>query len=322
MKEQKVTSHVRTLTEEQIQKLEPLLYNKGWEIKPFPHAHWQAKLNKTTITPYKSGKLTVQGRDTAEFVTFILEPEILGEFIFGYEKISEDKTPQEPFAPHAGVDESGKGDFFGPLVVAAAYVDTEETAKKLKKAGTRDSKTISVSKIPPIANEIRKILNGKFTVIPIGPEAYNKLYSKIRNLNRLLAWGHARAIENILERVPSCPSALSDKFGDERLIQRALLEKGRTIKLNQRTKAESDIAVAAASILARDIFLSKMKALSDDCGIIIPRGGGGEKIRAAAAKITAEKGPDFLGKIAKLHFSTAAEFLQETPLNREKQEPS
>lgn len=317
MQEQKVTSHVRTLTEEQIQKLHPLLYNKGWEIKPFPHAHWQAKFNKTTITAYKSGKLTVQGKETAEFVTFTLEPEILGEFIFGYENASEENTPKEPFQPHAGVDESGKGDFFGPLVIAAAYVGSETLAEKLKKAGTRDSKTISVSKIPHIANEIRTILGSKFTVITIGPEAYNRMYSKIKNLNRLLAWGHARAIENIIEKAPDCPSALSDKFGDERLIQRALMEKGRTIKLDQRTKAESDIAVAAASILARDVFLSKMKNISDECGLIIPRGGGGDKIREAAAKVTSAKGTEILGKIAKLHFSTASEFLGITDIPKE-----
>src|SRR5688572_6484780 len=138
-----------------------------------------------------------------------------------------------------GIDESGKGDYFGPLVIAAVFVDAT-TQEELTLMAVRDSKKISDGRILELAPDIKTIC--PHSVIAIGPQKYNELYGKIRNLNRLLAWGHAKALETLLERV-SCERAISDQFGDERLILNALQEKGRRIVLEQRTKAESDLAV-------------------------------------------------------------------------------
>ena len=168
-----------------------------------------------------------------------------------------------------GIDESGKGDYFGPLVIAAVFVDAT-TQGELKLMDVRDSKKISDGRILDMAPDIRTIC--PHSVIAIGPQKYNELYAKIRNLNRLLAWGHAKALENLFERGVTCERAISDQFGDERLILNALQEKGRTIVLEQRTKAESDLAVAAASILARAEFLLRLKRLSSEVGTTLPKG--------------------------------------------------
>ncbi|MEI6425181.1 MAG: ribonuclease HIII [Lentisphaerota bacterium] len=311
---EKTTSYVCVINEDKLRQLTARLTESGWAFEPFPpYAHWKASKEKTKIVAYKSGKLTVQGKGTGEFVTFVLEPEILMEVRLGYERIIDNPDAgladiEEKFTPHAGVDESGKGDFFGPLVIAAVFVD-EQTKDKLLKIGVKDSKKIKNDvKIGKIAVEIRKIVSGRFANVTIGPESYNRLYEKIGNLNRLLAWGHARAIENIVEKVPDCKWVLSDKFGNERLIKDALMKKGRNIELRQKTKAESDIAVAAASILARDEFVRRIRELGSEIGIVLPKGAGAI-VDDAAKNIVEKLGADRLGSIAKMHFKTAAKAL-------------
>jgi ribonuclease HIII len=196
-----------------------------------------------------------------------------------------------------GIDESGKGDYFGPLVIAAVFVDAT-TQGELRLMAVRDSKKISDGRILEMAPDIKTIC--PHSVIAIGPQKYNELYAKIRNLNRLLAWGHAKALETLLERV-SCEHAISDQFGDERLILNVLQEKGRTITLEQRTKAESDLAVAAASILARAEFLLRLKRLSGEVGTTLPKGAS-PAVELAAKMIIKKHGQERLGTVAKLHF--------------------
>jgi ribonuclease HIII len=198
-----------------------------------------------------------------------------------------------------GIDESGKGDYFGPLVIAAVFVDAT-TQGELALMQVRDSKKISDGRILEMAPDIKTIC--PHSIVAIGPQKYNELYAKIKNLNRLLAWGHAKALENLLERVP-CERAISDQFGDERLIMNALQEKGRKIVLEQRTKAESDLAVAAASILARAEFLLRLKRLSDEVGTMLPKGAS-PSVELAARMIVKKHGRERLGSVAKLHFKT------------------
>jgi ribonuclease HIII len=205
-----------------------------------------------------------------------------------------------------GIDESGKGDYFGPLVIAAVFVDaTTETELRLMQV--RDSKKISDGRILEMAPDIRTIC--PHSIVAIGPQKYNELYGKIRNLNRLLAWGHARALENLLDRV-SCERAISDQFGDERYIVNALQQKGRGIVLEQRTKAESDLAVAAASILARAEFLLRLKRLSDEVGTTLPKGAS-PAVELAAKMVVKKHGQERLGAVAKLHFKTTKAVLGE-----------
>lgn len=208
-------------------------------------------------------------------------------------------TRSEKPIERIGIDESGKGDYFGPLVIAAVFVDAT-TQRELALMQARDSKKISDGRILEMAPDIKTIC--PHSVIAIGPQKYNELYAKIKNLNRLLAWGHAKALENLLERV-TCERAISDQFGDERLILNALQEKGRKIVLEQRTKAESDLAVAAASILARAEFLLRLKRLSDEVGTTLPKGAS-SSVELAAKMIVKKHGRERLGTVAKLHFKT------------------
>lgn len=206
-----------------------------------------------------------------------------------------------------GIDESGKGDYFGPLVIAAVFVDAT-TQGELALMEVRDSKKISDGRILEMAPDIKTIC--PHSVIAIGPQKYNELYAKIKNLNRLLAWGHARALENLLERGVSCERAISDQFGDERLILNALQEKGRKIVLEQRTKAEADLAVAAASILARAEFLIRLKRLSEEIGTTLPKGAS-TAVELAGKMIVKKHGRERLQSVAKLHFKTTKVVLGE-----------
>jgi ribonuclease HIII len=302
--EKKRTSYVCNINEKQIEKLHNYLEERGWEFSDMQYAHWKAVKDKTNIVAYQSGKLTVQGKGTEELVLFVLEPEILKTSGFGYEE--QIKEPEEPFFPHGGVDESGKGDFFGPLVIAGVFVD-EKTEPALRELGVKDSKTIkSPKQIKAVAAKIRQTVGGKFSIVAVGPAAYNRMYSSFNNLNKLLAWGHAKVIETLLEKVPECKDVLSDKFAAEHLIKNALQQKGRGIKLRQKTKAESDIAVAAASILARDRFLWAMEKLGEDAGVELPKGAGA-KVFQIGERIAREQGIEALENFAKLHFKTYAE---------------
>jgi ribonuclease HIII len=208
------------------------------------------------------------------------------------------------FEPHFGFDESGKGDFFGPLVIAGVYVDPG-IARKLLDAGVQDSKRIgSDARIRTLAQTIRKTASGLADTVLIGPARYNELYEKFGNLNKLLGWGHARVIENLLAKKPDCPRALSDQFADARVVEQSLLRHGRKIEIEQRTRAESDIAVAAASILAREAFIGWLDRRGKELELHLDRGASPE-VRATAEKLVAEKGPEILRELAKVHFRTA-----------------
>lgn len=205
-----------------------------------------------------------------------------------------------------GIDESGKGDYFGPLVIAAVFV-TPSTQQDLTLMQVRDSKKISDGRIVEMAPDIRLLC--PHSVVPIGPQRYNELYAKIKNLNRLLAWGHARALENLLQQV-DCDLAIADQFGDERLILNALQEKGKQIRLMQRPKAESDLAVAAASILARAEFLQRLHKLSEGLNTTLPKGAS-PAVELAGKMVIKKYGRERLGTVAKLHFKTTKQILGE-----------
>ena len=303
------TNYVCTITAAQAGQLRELMQGRGWVFDQLPYARWRGRLGKTTVVAYESGKLTVQGRETADFVQFLLEPEILQEARFGYEAELTAVENPEMLTPHAGIDESGKGDYFGPLVVACVYTN-QESARALLAAGVTDSKAISSDKrVAALAGVIRKECAGQYSQLTVGPESYNRLYESIGNLNRLLAWGHAKVLENLLEQVPDCPRAISDQFAaSTRTVERALLERGRRIVLEQRTKAEADIAVAAASILARAEFVRRLGLLCKDVGLELPKGAG-PAVLACAGQIAARGGREALAKVAKLHFKTTQDAL-------------
>lgn len=298
-----LTSYTKPLTESQAARLRALLEEKGFSFEEKPYTLYAAAREKLNIAVYAKGpKVVVQGKGTEDFVKFTLEPEVLGVAELGYEEV----LHPEMYEPHLGVDESGKGDFFGPLVIAGVYVDNA-VAKMMRAIGVTDSKRIgSDARVQAIADEMRSIRGLVYEVVVIGPERYNTLYTKFGNLNKLLAWGHARVIENLLERVPSCTRALSDKFANVRVLENALQERGKKIVLEQRTKAESDPAVAAASIFAREKFVRWLDEAGNRLGVPLPKGVS-EAVKTAARTLVARHDPEVLSQVAKKHFRTFAE---------------
>lgn len=211
---------------------------------------------------------------------------------------SKDSSAKDP-VELVGTDESGKGDYFGPLVIAGVYVDAE-SSQWLKGLGVADSKKLSDTKISQLSASIKE--KCPHSVVTIGNQKYNELYEKIGNLNKLLAWGHARAIENILAKV-ECKHVLSDQFGDPNLIKNALMDKGKNINLDQRHRAEENIAVAAASILARNEFVLRIEAMEKEYGQSFPKGASSSTVESAK-NFVKRFGADELCKVAKTHFKT------------------
>ncbi len=286
-----------------------LLEEQGFDFHELAHGHFSARRGRCSVGYYLSGKLVVQGKEAREFIEFGLEPRVLGEARLGYEE----ELDPEQFAPHFGIDEAGKGDFFGPLVIAGAYVDGQ-LGRALREAGVRDSKKVgSDARVRALAAEVRRILGPQsWEMIRIGPAKYNELYGKFRNLNRLLAWGHARIILNLKEKRPGCVRALSDQFAHRSLIERQLGDKAGDLVLEQRTKAESDVAVAAASILAREGYINGLRDLGEAEGVLLPKGSGVPAV-AAAALIAGKGGAELLERVAKRHFKTFAEAVGKQP---------
>lgn len=201
-----------------------------------------------------------------------------------------------------GTDESGKGDYFGPLVVAGVYTDGDSGCR-LRSIGVTDSKLLSDRQIARMAPVIMECC--PYSLVSIPNRRYNELYRRIGNLNRLLGWGHARAIEDVLQKV-DCGAALSDQFGDRSLIEDALMERGRSIKLYQRPRAEENIAVAAASVLARYRFFSMLDEIGKEYGMDFPKGASSIVVDSAR-EFVSRYGAEKLGDVAKLHFRITAE---------------
>ncbi len=270
------------------------------------YADFCFEAEKVNVAYYpKKGKLLVQGSGADEFVEFVLLLDPAGKAPASSSTVA----GLVDTSPHFGVDESGKGDYFGPLVVAGVYSDGR-TAHELLRLGCRDSKSIPDDKaIHRIAERVKALPGVAFEIICIGPKRYNELYAEIGNLNRLLAWAHARVIAALHEKVPSCPRALSDQFANEWVLRRALGQRHLPVQLEQRTKAESDVAVAAASILARDRFVAWMRETEAAAGCRIPLGCA-PHVTKAAREFVAKHGAARLGEVAKLHFKTTAQVLK------------
>ncbi len=278
---------------EQESALKEKLEKDGFSFKSVNHGYWQAQKPNVSATLYLSGKIVVQGKETDDFLNKYLK-------ISPIETIGIQQKIEHINIPYIGTDESGKGDYFGPLIIAGVLAD-EKNIITFKEIGLKDSKKLTDSAIKQIAPKIKE--NSQYSIIVINPAKYNELYGKFKNLNSLLAWGHARAIENILEK-SACQSAVSDKFGNESLIKNALMKKGKEINLMQETKAEDKyIAVAAASILARAEFLRRIKNLSLEYGMQFQKGAG-EQVKAQTEEFIKTHGFEKLSDIAKLHFKT------------------
>ena len=310
-----LTIYTCKLTNDQAATLKACLEARNYVSRVVPYARFAGEKDKTSVVFYESGKLVVQGKGTQEFVEFVLEPEVLKQAKLGYEAVLNPELLQ----PRIGVDESGKGDFFGPMCVAGVYVN-EAVINAWKDAGIRDSKNISSDrKISDLAKLIRETQGCLATVVPIGNEAYNRLHAKMGSVNAVLAWGHARVIENLMGQRhrmnPPPVRAISDQFAASKsVVEKALMAMGKELELVQRHKAEEDIAVAAASILARDEFVKRLAGLGKSLGLELPKGAGAN-VDQIAKQLATSQGPDGLAKVAKMHFRTAlrAQGLPEPP---------
>jgi len=307
--------HTGKLTDEQASALRAALQARNWQPREVPYARFAFESPKCNVVFYESGKLVAQGRGVQEFVEFLLEPEILQQAKLGYEAV----LNPELLLPRIGVDESGKGDFFGPLAIAGVYVN-QKVINAWKDLGVRDSKNISSDKkIAELAEKIRTTPGCVVDTVTIGNQKYNELYVRMKSVNTMLAWGHAQVIENLLgkryQMNPPPVKAISDQFAASKsVIEKALKPQGKELPLEQRHKAEEDIAVAAASILARDEFVKGLAKLEKQFGVEFPKGAG-TNVDKVAKEFVEARGAGELGKVSKLHFRTAlrAQGLPEPP---------
>jgi ribonuclease HIII len=293
------------LKSDQLDKLGQALSSRGWPTREIQYARHAFDGDQVKVVAYESGKLVVQGRGTEDFVTNILEPEVTGEVLLGYEEVNN----PEWFEPHAGLDESGKGDLFGPVVTACVIADGD-MVRSWMEAGIRDSKTITDGVILKMAKQIASTKGVVVKTAFTGMLKYNELYGKFGdNLNKLLAWLHGRALNDALElRKPEW--GLLDQFTKQPLVQKYV--EGTGFDLQMRTKAEEDPVVAAASIIARATWLEQMKKLEEHAGCSIPKGSG-TQAKEVASKLFEKFGEARMGEFCKLHFKTAYEAMGKTP---------
>ncbi len=291
-----MTAFVKKIDLNLAKKLREDLINQGFKLSTPPYTVFSAKKEKISCTLYNSGKLMVQGKDKADFISFYLEPEILKDLSFSYPETLVNTEPR------IGIDEAGKGDFFGPLCIAGVYAN-EEGIQKLLYLKVRDSKRMGDQAILSLAAQIRNAL--PHTVVKLFPQKYNELYGKFHNLNRMLAWGHATAIEKLAGQT-GCHTAIIDQFASENVVENALERKGLQIDLTQRYRGEEDLVVAAASILGRAAFVDGIKSLSNMVAFTLPKGANSQVVDAGK-HVVAKYGEEMLGKVGKLHFKTASQ---------------
>lgn len=226
----------------------------------------------------------------------------LNSLVFGQTLFESEKKTEIKFSEYIGTDESGKGDYFGPLVVAAVYIN-KKTTLELEEAGVKDSKLISDNNIKIIEYKIKEIIGDNFEIVQINPEKYNKLYESFNNLNKIMGWAHSKTIENLLQRI-GCPNVISDKFGNEKLIKDELMKKNINVNLYQTPRAERYTAVAAASILARAKVVDWFNVKSREVGFNIPKGGG-SLVNIAAKRVFNQFDDNYLMKMIKFHFKNS-----------------
>ncbi|MBA3958541.1 MAG: ribonuclease HIII [Parachlamydiaceae bacterium] len=283
-------------------KLRADLISQGFELSTPQYTLFAAKKPGLSCTLYQSGKLMVQGKEMASFLEFYLEPEILKNVSFSYPDVGVDDTAR------IGIDESGKGDFFGPLCVAGVYASGADIAR-LKTLGVRDSKVINDTNI----RKIGKAISADYAhhVVRINPLKYNELYLQFGNLNLLLGWGHATTIEQLIQKT-GCHNVIIDQFAAEHVVINALKRKKLSVSLHQRHRGEEDLVVAAASILARQAFLEGLERLKEEIGVELPKGASAATIATGRALVK-KYGPEVLNQVGKLHFKTRLVILGQQP---------
>lgn len=320
-KAKKLSTYTIRLDEAQMEKLESILEARGWTPFDVPYSRFAFRGRDCNVTAYDKRRVVViAGKGTEDFVMNVLEAEVTQAPKLGYDEI----LHPDWFEPHAGLDESGKGDFFGPLITATVIAEKPAVEAWIK-AGVKDSKRIMEGQIFKLDRIIRETPGVVVEVFPWTMPKYNELMlKKTANTNRLLGWQHAKGLLRALEK-KWVPWGLLDQFSEEPLVQKELEKQGlKNFVLKMRTKAEEDPVVAAASIVARAEYVRQMNDLSKRFGAPLQKGASAA-VKVQAAEIINKFGVRALGDFAKLHFRTAYEVvsaagkLDELPLKEPKE---
>jgi len=287
---------VAQIPKELIEKFKNDLIEQGFDLKTGPYLIFHAAKRGVQVHLYESLKLTVMGKEKDDFILYYLEPEILKSLSYSHPHHEADRSA------HMGSDEAGKGDYFGPLCVVCVSC-TCENIEQLIKLDVQDSKNLSDDKVHLLAEKLKKQIYHELVILY--PKTYNELYLKFKNLNRMLAWAHTTAISNLYARVPQ-PFVIVDQFAKDQPVKRSLRKSLPTLEVIEKTKAEADLVVAAASILARDAFLTGLKKLSEKADFELPKGASSLVVKAARQLVN-RSGKEILNSVAKTHFKTTLE---------------
>ena len=270
--------------------------SEPFEFRTVPHALFSAKGGGVVVTLYKSGKLVIQGGDPELFAARYVED--------GVAKPKETAAKPAPTAASAGgrpkascgSDETGKGDYFGPLVVCGVRLDGELAERIAREARVRDSKKLSDSEAIQLGAELRE--RCAYSIARLDPPEYNATHARVKNLNPMLADLHSQVIHELAQ--PGL-HVIVDKFANAKLLEERTRDLD--IRLEQKPRAESEPAVAAASIIARQEFLACLRELSNEWGLEL-RKGAGTPTDKAGAEFVERFGAAELDKVAKVHFKT------------------
>lgn len=294
------TSHVQIVPRDVAEAIRDTLEADGFVIGAAPYALFEARGHDVRVTYYdKRGKLLIQGQGTEGLLRR------LGDRLGA----QEDPGPDEDAGisePTVGSDESGKGDYFGSLVVAGCLVKPEDVPA-LRSLGVRDSKQATEVAILAACEQIRRRVETH--VVELEPPEYTRRQREAGNVNRVLGEAHAEVIRELLKR-GDCGRVVVDRFGGEHYVLRELGELARGRRIVQVPGAEKNPAVAAASFLARERFLLSLKRLSDECGVDLLPGASAE-VEERARKVFQVGGMDLLSRVAKIHFKTTERVVSE-----------
>jgi len=275
-----------TLGPAEIRALQEELDAAGFELRPLQYGHFQARGDDVVVNAYRSGKVVVQGKGA--------------ELFLARHGLAAPAPTLRLDAPVAGSDESGKGDYFGPLVVAAVVVAPDQVAD-LVRLGVRDSKAMGDQTTLRAAAVVRATL--PHAVRALTPEQYNARHEKEGNVALFLSTLHAEAIAEAVAAAPACAKVVIDQFTFSERLEGALRREGVELPVEIRPRAEDNPAVAAASVVARAEFLIGLRELGGEHGIELPKGAG-ERVEQVARELFAGGGMAALRQVAKVHFKT------------------
>lgn len=301
--------HIKESAKQKIIEFKKLFILKGFNCNNIEEKQYNFEItatrnntkNKIQVYFGKKGiRNVIQGSTSSR------EYQELNSIISGNPSFTFQESNENIYTEYIGTDETGKGDYFGPLVIAGMYVD-ENICKFLQELGVRDSKELSDPQIDKIANIIKNTYPSNYSIISLKPEKYNQLYEKIQNVNKLLDWGHSKVIESIYEKYKP-DTIIVDQFSKTPL-KVSLTKDFSNVNFVYMPKAEKHIGVAAASILARN-EMSQWFYNQNDSGLRVLRGASVE-VENAARNIYYEKGRTALEKLVKLHFKTTKKIFED-----------